>query len=282
MSVALGELETEFEGEFEQEFESELEGEFEPEFEAEFEQEGEFELEHESEFEGEGLVNPVNRVYVDAMMENLGRAAMEAETEDEAAEHFLPLIPLVASKLLPLAAKAVPKLAGKVLPRVARTIARSTPRLTRNVTQMARTLHRNPRTRPLVRAIPSVARRTVASIAKRAATGRPVTPRHAAQILTHERRRVFGQPQLVRSVLHRSRQMDHRFRRLGLPISYRRFGHGYPRVGYSGVAGAAPRPLRRTGWGASGASPRGGASVCANCGWPLPQAARPTACCCCC
>ena len=42
-------------------------------------------------------------------MEHMGLAAMEAESEFEAAEHFLPLIPMVASKLLPLAAKVLPK-----------------------------------------------------------------------------------------------------------------------------------------------------------------------------
>src|SRR5580698_9971755 len=114
MYTGLGEMELELEGfgEFEAEDESELEGELESELEDEFE--GEFET--EMEFEAEGP-NPVNKIYPDAMMEHLGRAAMNAESEDKAAEHFLPLIPLVASKLLPMAARALPKIAGKVLPR---------------------------------------------------------------------------------------------------------------------------------------------------------------------
>src|SRR5271154_3687174 len=155
MANGLGEMELELEGEGE--FESECEGEF----------------EFENEFEGP---NPVNRIYPDAMMEHMGLAAMEAESEFEAAEHFLPLIPMVASKLLPLAAKALPKIAGKLLPRVARVIARATPRLTRSVAHLTRALHRNPQTRHLVRVVPSVARRAVASIVKQAAAGRPVSP----------------------------------------------------------------------------------------------------------
>src|SRR5581483_8067684 len=100
MLSGLGETESELEGEFEAEFAGEFEGagegelEFEGQFEGagegecEFEAEGEFESEFESELEG---LNPASRIYPDAMMEHMGLAAMEAETESEAAEHFLPL-----------------------------------------------------------------------------------------------------------------------------------------------------------------------------------------------
>jgi hypothetical protein len=223
------ELETEFESELETEFESELEGEFE----SEFETEGEAELELEGEFES--MANPVSRVYSDSMMEHLGRAAMEAESEFEAAEHFLPLIPLVASKLLPLAAKALPRIASKVIPRVARVITRATPRLTRGVAHLTRTLHRDPRKRHLVRVIPSVARRAVTSIAKHVAAGRPVSPRHAVRILARENRRVLGNPKIVRSVLRRSHLADRRYHRLG----------GFPHLYGSHPSRTGGMPLHR-------------------------------------
>ena len=54
------------------------------ELESELEMEGEGEFELEGEFES--MAGPVSRVYPDAMMEHLGLAAMEAETEFEAAE----------------------------------------------------------------------------------------------------------------------------------------------------------------------------------------------------
>jgi hypothetical protein len=307
MLEALGELETEFESEFEGE------GEFENEFESEFESEGEnFDLggliggllgesEFESEFEGEGefesefMVNPVSRVYADAMMEHLGRAAMESESEYEAAEHFLPLIGLAASKLLPLAAKALPKIAGKVVPRIAKALTRATPRLTKGVTQMARVLHRNPQTRPLVRAIPSVARRTVASIAKQVAHGHPVTPGKAAQILTHHRRQVLGHPHLVRKVLHQSHRLENQAHRAaGLPAHHPHWrywrgwrGHPYAIGGAPGAArpiAAGAAPIRAgsvpvTAW--TGA-PRGVAgfrsAACPTCG----RSTGRRACCCCC
>lgn len=290
-----GEGEGEFEFEGEGEFESELEGELEGEVESELEGEGEFqselegelegEFEFESEFEGP---NPVNRIYPDAMMEHMGLAAMEAESEFEAAEHFLPLIPMVASKLLPLAAKALPKIASKVLPRIARTITRATPRLTRSVTHLTRALHRNPQTRHLVRIVPSVARRTVASIVKRAAAGRPVSPTAATRILARQRRFVLGNPKIRRLALRRSRHMDRRFHRAGgfglLPGVHRRT--------YAAGAGAWAPGMRTVGLGAGGAPARGlptrfrapgaarvGASrICPGCGGM--RAGRRMCCCC--
>src|ERR1700757_4121888 len=67
------------------------------------EMEGEHELEHE--------ISPIRKIYPDAMMEHLGELAAEAETEEEAAEHFLPLIGMAASKLLPVAARALAPMA---------------------------------------------------------------------------------------------------------------------------------------------------------------------------
>jgi len=283
----LGESEGEFEGEFESELEAESELEFETdseselegEFESELEMEGEGEFELEGEFES--MVNPVTRVYPDAMMEHLGRAAMEAESEFEAAEHFLPLIPLVASKLLPLAAKALPRIASKVIPRVARAITRATPRLTRSVAHLTRTLHRDPRKRHLVRVIPSVARRAVTTIAKHAAAGRPVSPRQAVRILAHENRRVLGNPQIVRSVLRRSRAMDRRYHRFGR-LPHLPGVHPYRVGGVPAAYRAAGVPMRgrhmhphAVGWGVGRR-----ARICPTCGTPMRQGVRRVCCCC--
>jgi hypothetical protein len=158
------------------------------------------------------------------MMEHLAHAAMEAESEHEAAEGFLPLIGLAAGKLLPLAAKALPRVAGRVLPRVAQAINRVTPRLTRSVGHLTRTLYRNPRTRPLLRVLPSVARRTVGTLFRHAAAGRPITPRQAVRTMAWHRRRVLSNPHTVGRVLRRSRLMDGRYHRLaGVPA----FGRHY-------------------------------------------------------
>jgi hypothetical protein len=199
----------------------------------------EFETEFESELEGE--ISPVTRVYPDAMMEHMAFAAMEAENEHEAAEGFLPLIPMIAGKLLPVAAKLLPKVAAKVLPRVARSISRVTPQLTRGVGNLARTLYRHPRTRPLLRTIPSTARRAVTTIARHAAAGQPVTAPGALRILARTNHRLLTNPRLVGSVMRRSQVMDGQAHRIaGLPQGT---GHG-PAGGVAGrlrAGGACPR-----------------------------------------
>jgi len=251
------------ESEFEGELESELEGEFETEF--EFEQ------------EGLGEISPVSRVYPDAMMEHLGHAAMEAESEFEAAEGFAPLVPLVASKLVPLAAKAAPHLAARVLPRVAHAVNRVTPHLTRSVGNLTRALYRHPQTRPLLRVVPSITRRAVTTIARHAAAGRPVSPHRAVRILAHQNHRVLSNPRLVHHTLRRSRSMDGRYHRLaGIPAvgrHYRwRWRNGLMHPGMPGVAGAHGVAGVR---GIAGVHPglpghrvagRGIARVCPSCG----------------
>jgi hypothetical protein len=242
----LGEMELELEGLGE--FETEAEGEFESEFESELEFEAEGEAETEFELEGP---NPVTKVYPDAMMEHMGLAAMESENEFEAAEHFLPLVPLVASKLLPLAAKALPKVAAKVVPRIAKVVSRATPHLTKAVGHLTRTLHRNPHTRQLVRVIPSVTRRAVTTLAKHAAKGHSISPRQAVRILGKEHRRVLHNPQIVKGVLHRARRWDHRFHpygryaigphgRYSVTGAPARHAHLYGRAGYPSGRGVCP------------------------------------------
>ena len=294
MLSGLGEMETEFEGlgEFESEFEGEGEFEFEGEFEAEGEFEGEGELEFETQFEGP---NPVSRVYPDAMMEHMGLAAMEAETESEAAEHFLPLIPMVASKLLPLAAKAASGVARKMLPRVAKAVTRATPTLTRGVTALTKKLHVNPQTRHLVRAIPSAARRAVTAVAKHAAKGHPVPPRHAAKILAHETRRVLGNPRIRHAVLRRAAATDRKMHHVhGKQFPHRYYGHGVRRLHgpghYKGhMHGGHPthgghrvhsgHPVYGT-RGAYGQVVAGRAGTCPTCGSGARPGVRRVCCCC--
>jgi hypothetical protein len=175
------------EGEFEDEWEDEDEGEF--------ELEDEYELEGEWEDESEGMANPLRRVYPDAMMEHLGHAAAEAETEAEAEAFIGALVPLAAG----LARKAAPY------------IARQTPQLVRGLSSVARTLRRNPTTRPLVRALPTIASRTTRSLARQAAHGRPITPRRAVRTLAGQTRAVLSSPQTRRQVVRRSRALDRRY-----------------------------------------------------------------------
>jgi hypothetical protein len=175
------------------------------EFESELEAAGEWE------WEGEQEISPVRRVYLDAMMEHIAHEAAEAESEDEAAEEFLPLIPMLAGKLLPIAAKVLPKIAGKVMPRIARAVTRAVPQLSRGVSNIARTLYRDPRTRQLIRTVPTIARRTVSTLARQAGSGRAVTPQIARRVLAQHAHRVLTRPQETARVLRRNRVLDTRY-----------------------------------------------------------------------
>jgi len=139
---------------------------------------------------GPSVVNPA------ALMEHLGHAAAEAESEAEAAEYFFPLIPL-AAKLL--------------APQIGRLVMRQAPRLIRGISRVGRTLRRNPRTRPLVRVLPTIARRTVADVANRAQAGQPVTPRVATTALTRQTYRTLRSPQTCVNAYRRSRRLDRRY-----------------------------------------------------------------------
>jgi len=258
-SELIHELEDEYSGEGEEELESEHEDESSLEGEGWLgaignvvgsllgEGGGEDEFEDESAFEAEAEdeISPLRKIYPDAMMEHLGEMAFEAESEDEAAEHFLPLIGMAASKLLPVVARAVAPMAKKALPKIARAVSKATPQLTKSIGHVAKSLHRNPQTRGLLRTVPTIARRTVASIAKQAAHGRPITPQTAIRTLAQQTSRVLSHPNQRKHALRRHHALERRFHgRLarGQARPHWRWWRGrrylYPHP--SGVAGGAP------------------------------------------
>lgn len=174
--------------------------------------ESEYEEEFEDEFEGEinplgrifpgvrgpGPANPLRRIYPDALLEHLGHAAAEAETEAEA-EAFI-------GALIPVAARALPRLAPRVL-------RAATPALGQGLVRLARTLRANPATRPLVRTLPTIARRTTATLAAQAAPGRPVSPQAAVRALAGQAARVIGDPRQCARAYQRSRALDRHYHR---------------------------------------------------------------------
>jgi hypothetical protein len=248
------ELEEEYSGEGEEEYEDEssLEGEgwlgaignavgsLLGESEDEYEDESSF----ESSFESEDELNPMRKIYPDAMMEHLGELAAEAESEDEAAEHFLPLVGIAASKLLPVIAKTIAPMARRAIPKIARAVMKSSPKLTKGIGSIAKTLHRNPQTRHLLKTVPTIARRAVNSIAKQAARGVHVSPHGATRTLARQARYVLGNPQHRRQALRRHNRLEHTFHRrfapgIARPHGYRLHG-AHPR--YYGQARGVGRP----------------------------------------
>lgn len=245
----------------------------------ESEGEGEYEDEsaYESEDEGEGEINPIRKIYPDAMMEHLGELAAEAESEDEAAEHFLPLVTMAASKLLPAVARAIAPAARRALPKIVRAVTHSSPKLTRGIGTIAKTLHRNPQTRHLLKTVPTIARRTVGSIAKQAARGRTVSPQAAVRALAHQARYVLGNPAHRRHALQRHNRLERTF--------HGRLARGMARPHVQGGQryGWAPGARRTGGWTGAQRGPGAtyGRSVGGRCVCGSGQGGAPAFCRCC-
>jgi hypothetical protein len=153
--------------------------------------------EFEGEWEFEGEVNPLRRVYPDALMEHLAHAATETESEEEAEAFIGALVPLAA----------------RLIPRVAPAVMRAAPQLIRGVANVTRVLRSSPATRQLVRTVPNIVRRTAASMAQQASQGRPVTPARAVQTLARQTARVISSPQRSAQAIQRSRALDRQHHR---------------------------------------------------------------------
>lgn len=188
---------------------------------SEYELEGEGEGEDEWELESASLLSPIRRVYPDALMEHLGHAAAETESEAEA-EAFI-------GALVPLAAKLIPKVAPMVM--------KHAPTLIKGLTGATRTLRRNPSTRPLVRTLPTVMRRTAQTMAKQTAQGRPVTAKGAARTLAQQTSRVLASPTQCVRAYQRSRALDRTY--------HRACPHAAPRVAAPAPAVARRQPVPR-------------------------------------
>jgi hypothetical protein len=173
------------------------------EHEGEFELQGELEGELEFELEGEFELNPVRRVYLDAMMEHMAQEAAEAETEQEAAEAFLPLIPL-AMKALPIAGK----LAAKFGPKLFKA---AMPHLKRGVGRLGKALFRSPTGKKLMRAVPQVLKGTASQLLRRYAAGRPITGRTALRALAGNTARVLGSPRHLSHAWRHGRKLVRRY-----------------------------------------------------------------------
>lgn len=175
---------------------------------------GQSEMEGGYEGELEQAVSYMHQLPSAALMEHLGHAAAEAETEGESFAFLAPLLPL-AAKAIPLVAKGLGmagKLAAKkILPKLASNITRSIPQMQRSLQGVARTLRGNPKTRPLMRTLPTIARRATADLTRAAARGQQVTPRAAARAVARQAAKVIGNPQQAVQAYQQSSDMDRKF-----------------------------------------------------------------------
>jgi hypothetical protein len=149
-------------------------------------------------------INPGGTVLPEMLMEHLGHAAAEAATEAEAEAFIGALIPLAA----------------RVIPQAAPTIMRVAPQLIRGASRITRALRRDPATRHLVRALPTVMRDTAATVARRAARGQETTPQGAVRILAgHAHQSLTNRPGRRRAG-RRSLRLDHQYHQAACPRTY--------------------------------------------------------------
>jgi hypothetical protein len=183
-----GELEYELEGEYEGEYEEELEGE---EFLGTIARgiggllggQGEFEEELEAEEEASG---PISQT--EAMGELMAAVASQARTEAE------------AEAMAGAATVAV------ISARDRAALRQILPHLVRGSAILTRILRRRRVTRPAVRAVPTIVRRTTRTLATRAAAGQPVTRRAAGRVMAAQTRRVLSSPRAcTRAVVRNQR-----------------------------------------------------------------------------
>jgi hypothetical protein len=140
------------------------------------------------------------------LMEHLGHAAAEAESNGEAFAFLAPLLPL-AMKALPLAAK----LGVKLLPKAASMVAKVAPKLIKGVQGVAKTLKSNPATKQLVQAIPRIVQQTTADLAQQVASGKPITADGALRTLARDTAKILGNPRAVVQTMNRAKARDGRF-----------------------------------------------------------------------
>jgi len=102
-------------------------------------------------------------------------------------------------------------------PRDRRALRRLLPHLVRGAAVLTRILRRRRATRPAVRAVPTIMRRTVATLKRQAAAGQPVTRQAAGRAAAVEVRRVLGSPSACAAAIRQNVRSARQSRTNGRP-----------------------------------------------------------------
>lgn len=141
--------------------------------------EGEDEGETEDELNATSQTPAVDEAVSEAM------AAVAAKTNPAVAQSMGSGLTVTIAANAPMPVKAVLPVLAKASGDVARSLATS----------------RDPRARTLIRVLPTIQRRTVATLTAKANAGRPVTPRTAVRVMNRQAQRVLNSPQAVTRAL---------------------------------------------------------------------------------
>ena len=158
---------------------------------------GESELFNDSFYEAQPSEGRQASVLMEAMVDQLA----EAEGEQEA-DQFLPIL----AALAPLAMKDLPPI-GRV---VAPALRKAVPQIARGVVRVGRQLARQPETRQLVRALPTITRNAVADIAQTARRTGQVNQGTVARAIARQTTNILQTPEMRRRVIQRNRRLCER------------------------------------------------------------------------
>src|SRR5262249_23605717 len=100
-------------------------------------------------------------------------------------------------------------------PRDRRALRRILPDLIRGVAVLTRILRRRRITRPAVRAVPTIVRRTIVTLKRQAAAGQPITRRAAGRAAAVQVRRVLGNPSACAAAIRQNVRVGRRMRSNG-------------------------------------------------------------------
>jgi len=142
-------------------------------------------LEGEDEGETEDELNAVSQTPAvdEAMAESMAAAAVK--TDPIVAQSMGSGLTITIASNAPLPVKAVLPVLARAGGDVARRLAAT----------------RDPRVRTLIRTLPTIQRRTIATLTAKARTGRPITPRTAVRVMHRQANRVLNSPQAVAKAL---------------------------------------------------------------------------------
>ncbi|WP_446745401.1 hypothetical protein [Silvibacterium acidisoli] len=100
-----------------------------------------------------------------------------------------------------------------ISPRDRRALRRILPHLVRGTAILTRILRRRKATRPMVRVVPTIIRRTVKDLKKQAGRGIPITRRRAAIAAAKQVRRVLGSPNVCAAAITRNVKVSKAYKR---------------------------------------------------------------------
>jgi hypothetical protein len=161
--------------------------------------EGEYEDELEGHHEGEGeMVHEIaahELSHHEALAEIMAEAASHEVHEGE------------AEAMVGAAALTV------ISPRDRRALRRILPHMIRGTAILTRILRRRKATRPMVRVVPTIVRRTIKDLKKQAARGIPVTRKRAAVTAAKQVRRVLSSPRACAAAMTRNAKVSKAYKR---------------------------------------------------------------------